>query len=170
MKCIVNPYHARRIADPICLTSEKDFFMTHISLQRVSRSASAVAVAAVSLFSSAALAQEEPTAATALLFLSPEEQTEVFKNTDLVFPAREIRAGETVRALSSAVQDLSELSYTVGETSYRCIFPPQTDIYRNRSITNEENIYNTGVNFSSPSAVFREHIFAANYVFRNRRY
>jgi CubicO group peptidase (beta-lactamase class C family) len=92
--------------------------MTNISLQRVSRSASAVAIAAVSLFSSAVLAQEEPTAATALLFLSPEEQTEVFKNTDLVFPAREIRAGETVRALPSAVQDLSEVTYTVGETSY----------------------------------------------------
>lgn len=92
--------------------------MNTISLQRVSRCASVAAIAVLSLLSSSVFAQEEQTAATALLFLSPEEKTEIFKNTDMVFPAREIRAGETVLALPNALQDLSDVNYTVGETSY----------------------------------------------------
>lgn len=64
------------------------------------------------------LAQEERTRATSLLFLTPEEQTEVFKNTDQTLPAREIRAGKEVLALPQALQDLSGVTYTVGGASY----------------------------------------------------
>lgn len=92
--------------------------MTAISLQRVSRCAFVFAVATASLIPASVLAQEEPTVATELLFLSPEERPEVFRNAGVMFPAREIRAGETVLALPSALLDLSDVTYTVDETSY----------------------------------------------------
>lgn len=92
--------------------------MTTISLQRVFRCAFVAAFVAVSLLPATASAQEEATPATSLLFLPPEEQTEVFKNADLVIPAREIRAGKNVLALPNALLDLSDVTYTVGETSY----------------------------------------------------
>lgn len=90
------------------------------SVQRISdfgRACRGVVLAAL-LLSGAAVAQDVSDRPTSILFMTPEETIETFKNIDMLLPTRKISAGDNVLALPEDLQDLSGVSYVIDDKTF----------------------------------------------------